>query len=402
MTRRFDLRSPAFKRDPMPTWAAMQAAGPAVPCRVPILGPMTLLTTHAACAEMLKDNRRFKVEPRNTGQSRDTRLRWWMPRAMPVLMRNMLSLDDPDHRRLRGAVDQAFSRRGLQAMAPRIEAMAEALLDRAGPRFDLVEAYARELPLTVICELLGIPEAERRAYTRAFRPLARSGRPLGIALSLWRLGGLLDRMRAEIARARAGESEGLIAELVRPGPGEAALSEDELVSMVFLLFVAGHETTTHLISGGVLALLQHPEQLARLRAEPGLMPLAVEEMLRWVAPVQITKPRFVAEDTEIAGAPLRRGSAVAACIGAANADPAIAAEPARFDIARRANQHLSFSTGVHFCLGFQLARMETAAALTALLARAPALRRADRRPAAYSRRFGLRGLRRLDVALGPA
>lgn len=401
MAEAFDIVSPSFHADPFPTLARMRAAAPVVQLKLPILGRTWLTTTHAASVELLKDHERFVRDPGNAGSRTQERVLKVLPRSLGLLAKNMLGLDDPDHRRLRGLVDQAFARRGVARLTPMIEQTADRLLDRLeGTReVDLMEAYCRDLPLSVICALLGLPETDhdwfkgwlgRLTDTASIRAVVRA------APGVWRMVGYL---RAVSRPGSGAHPDGLIAGL-RDATGEAgAMSEDELVAMIFLLFGAGQETTTHLIAGGLWALLAHPRERERLRADPALMPSLVEECLRWVSPVQMTKPRFVRHDMEWQGRTLRRGERVAACLAAANADPAKFDRPERFEIGRHPNPHLSFGTGVHFCLGFQLARLEAGVAVERFLARHPDAALASPDTMVWRRRLGLRAMAQLPVRL---
>jgi cytochrome P450 len=211
---------------------------------------------------------------------------------------------------------------------------------------------------------------------------------------------LLAYLRKEIEVCRRAPRPGLISELVRAEEDGDKLSEDELVSMVFLLLLAGFETTTHLITGSIIALEQNPEQKAWLLADPAArMERAVEELARYASPVQSTKPRYIARDAEFFGASLKRGEIIMALVGAANADPAQFEHPESLQLDRMPNPHLVFSSGIHFCLGMQLARVETQSALIRLYARFPNLQIPAPDQLAWIERIGLRGVKSLPVRL---
>jgi cytochrome P450 PksS len=288
----------------------------------------------------------------------------------------MLNMDEPDHARLRSLVDEAFRRRAVLGMEPRIRAIAEELADdlfAQGTPADLVTRYARMLPLSVICELLGLPLADRPTF------IAWAGRATSVTstLGFFRLVPTIAAMRRYLQRylerARNERGEGLIFELVRVEKEGARLSRDEMVAMVFLLLLAGHETTTHLISGSVFELARNPGLRDWLTQDWSRTDLAIEEFLRFVSPVQFSKPRFVRQDVDLGGVRIRRGEQVMAMLAAANMDPAANAAPEKLDLARRPNHHIAFGTGIHFCLGYQLARLEGKCALEALYTRWPEL-----------------------------
>jgi cytochrome P450 len=363
-----------------------------------------LTTTHAATIAMVKDNDLFVQEGRHAGKSGAAGLQWWMPKGLRLLSNNMLQKDEPDHRRLRKLVDKAFARRDILAMRGRIEQIADRILDgfEARGEADLASAFARRLPLEVICDLLGLPEADRGEFSEWTRRAVAVKGPL----DLFRVSGAVDRMsaylRSQIEACRVHPRPGLIGELVRDEDDGDRLSEDELLAMVFLLLVAGFETTTHLIADSIIALDQHPEQKAFLLADPaGRMERAVEELARYASPVQSTKPRYVSRDAEFFGVRLRRGDLVMALVACANSDPEPFGDPEQLRLDRFPNPHLVFSAGIHFCLGMQLARVETQAALTRLYARFPGLRIPPPDQLQWAPRLGMRGVTALPARLRP-
>jgi cytochrome P450 len=260
--------------------------------------------------------------------------------------------------------------------------------------------FCRDLPLAVICEMLGLP-AQDHARFKSWLGRLKDTADIGAVIRA--IPGVISVVRylRRVSRPGGGAlPDGLIAALRDVETASGRLSEDELVSMVFLLFGAGQETTTHLISGGLYTLLSHEDQIGRLRSDPGLMPTCVEECLRHVSPVQMTKPRFATRDGNLHGQPFRRGDMFTALLAAANCDPAKFEAPHRFDITRHPNPHLSFGTGVHFCLGFQLARAEASVAFERILLRFPGMRlRTDSDPILWHRRLGIRALASLPVRL---
>ena len=399
----FDIVSPSFHANPTRTLEQIRATGsPFVRLRLPILGKILICVTHEACGAMLKDQKTFVRDPANAGSRLQERILKILPRSLGLLALNMLGKDDPEHRHLRGLVDQAFQRRGIQAMRPMITAVADQLLERLADRrdVDLMEDFCRDLPLTVICAMLDLPDKDHERFKNWLGGLKDTA---NIGSVIRAIPGVLRVVRylKKVSRPDGGaKSDGLIFALQDAAIDGRRLSEDEIVSMIFLLFGAGQETTTHLISGGLLEILRHDDQRRRLQADPTMMPLCVEECLRHVSPVQLTKPRWAARDIAFAGHSFRRGESVAAFLTTANRDPAAFNNPDQFDITRHPNPHLSFGTGVHFCLGFQLARVEAAIAFERFLARFPDVRLAvDPANIVWRKRVGIRALTQLPVRL---
>jgi cytochrome P450 len=396
-----DISSQDFFRNPAAAVARLRAAGPLVEVRFPIIGNVWATTTQELADRVLKDSDTFTVR---TADGEIVGVRWWMPRIIRLLSEHMLSMDDPDHRRLRDIVDEAFRRRAILEMEPRISALADELADQLfadGSPADLIERYARQLPLSVICELLGLPPADRPMFSAWAHKFTRFTGALGIfslVPTVFSLKGYLER-RLDAARQHGGE--GLIAELVRVEQEGGRISRNEMVAMMFLLLLAGHETTTHLISGSVRELLIDPKLRDWLEQDWSRVNLAVEELLRFVTPVQFTKPRYVRRDVDVGGVRLKKGDKVMPMLAAANADPHANADPQRLALDRRPNRHLAFGTGIHFCLGHQLARIEGACALKSLFRRWPKLTLAvDDASLRWRMRPGLRAIERLPVAAG--
>lgn len=397
--RRFDILSSEFHANPFPTLDRMREEGPLVCMRLPIVGRTWLTVTHEGCAELLKNHRDFARDPGNAGSRTQERILKFLPRTVGLLALNMLGHDDPEHRRLRSLVDQAFQRRTIAVLKPMIEETADRLIARLEGRTeaDLMADFCRDLPLSVICAMLGLPEEDHDRFKSWLGGLKNTANTFAVVRAIPGVIRVVRYLR-RVSRPGAGaRSEGLIAALRDTEIDGNRLSEDELVSMIFLLFGAGQETTTHLISGGLYALLSNEDQMRRLRNDPGLLPTCVEECLRYVSPVQMTKPRFVTRDLSWQGRQFRRGDMFAAFLAAANCDPAKFEQPHEFDIMRHPNPHLSFGTGVHFCLGFQLARAEAAVAFERLLSRFPHLH--IERPAGihWHKRLGIRALTGLPV-----
>lgn len=400
MARRLDFATQDYLRDPAAGSDRLRARGPVVEVRFPIVGKVWITTTHELAGRVLKDSGTFTL--RKDGSVAG--LRWWMPRVVRMLANNMLTMDEPDHTRLRGVVDEAFRRRAILDMEPRILAIADGLageLFAEGSPADLVERYARRLPFSVICELLGLPLADRPRFMAWANTVARVRGPL----SIWRIMRVYAAMkpyleeRLQVAREKGGE--GLIAELVRVEKEGGRISSEEMVAMVFLLLGAGSETTTHLISGSVYELLKNPALRDWLEQDRARANLAVEEFLRFVSPVQFSKPRYVRSDVELGGVALKKGDRIMAMIGAANMDPKANEAPEKLDLERHPNRHIAFGTGIHFCLGYQLARIEGKCALQALFGRWPKLALAiDPADVRWRPRPGLRAIESLPVVPG--
>lgn len=315
----------------------------------------------------------------------------------------LINADPPDHARLRALVTKAFAPKATEALRPRIQQLVDELLDAALPRgeLDIIQDFAYPLPAIVIAEILGVPPEARDDFKRwSDSILSFQGAGVVSPELLDRVQDDLLAMRAFLAALlddrRAHPRDDLLTHLVRAEIEGDRLTPAELLTTSVLLLIAGHETTTNTITNTLFCLLRRPEQLARLRAEPRLLPSAVEEGLRFESPLQ-RNPRRMTADYEYAGAPLRRGDYVLQLFGSANRDPRVFPDPDRFDLARAPNRHLSFGFGIHFCVGAPLARLEAPIALGTVLRRLPNLRLAGK-PFAWRRHGLIRGLDALPVA----
>jgi cytochrome P450 PksS len=325
----------------------------------------------------------------------------WVPSIFKPLEKNMLDLDPPDHTRLRALVHQAFTPRLIENMRPRVEALTNELIDRveAKGHMDLIRDYALPLPATIIAEILGVPAKDRHKFHRwSNAMLTAKPSTLGKLRLIPHVLSFMRYIRRMKRRCQLAPRDDLISALVQARDAGDRLSEDELVSMIVLLLVAGHETTVNLIGNGVVALLDHPAELERLRESPALLKPAVEELLRFDAPVQLATERYTREDVTIADVRIPRGELVFAALASANRDERQFDRPDSLRIDRDPNRHLSFGHGVHFCLGASLARLEGQVAIGTLLRRAPGLRLAVP-PTSLRRRPALivRGLQSLPV-----
>ena len=397
---RADFSSQAYFRDPSAEIEKLRSAEPVVEVYFPMIGKVWTTTTQDLADRVLKDSETFTVRNSAGGVSG---LQWWMPRIVRTLADHMLSKDEPDHRRLRDIVDEAFRRRAVIEMEPRIHAIAGALageLFAEGSPADLVARYARTLPLSVICELLGLPLADRSKFIAWAGNVTRVGSTIGLVTLIPNMLAMQRYLERQLDRVRKDGGTGLVAELVRVEKEGGKISRDEMVAMVFLLLFAGHETTTNLISGSVFELLRNPALRDWLEEDWSRAGLAVEEFLRFISVVQFTKPRFVRKDIELGGVQLKEGDKIMPMLVAANYDPQANPHPETLDLTRKPNRHLAFGTGIHFCLGHQLARLEGACALKALFQRWPKLELAvDESQIRWRKRPGLRAIDHLPVAV---
>ncbi|MFF9899301.1 cytochrome P450 [Streptomyces longispororuber] len=359
---------PDFVRDPYPHYARLRAQAPVHHVRAPDGAQVYLVLGHEACRAALTDAR----------LSRNWRGSGRMHQIINAAeddpnLAHMSMADPPDHTRLRRLVTRAFTPRRIQALAPRVQEITDRLLDamtESGTRTaDLVKALAFPLPLTVICELLGVPELDRDAFRHWSDDMLAPSSPQAQHTAYAELGAYLRRL-VDAQRARPGQD--LLSALIHTVDEDGdRLSPDELVGMCNLLLIAGHETTTHLIAGGLRTLFAHPAQLRLLRADLSLTEGAVEEMLRYDGPVESSLERLALVDVELGGVRIPAGSTVRMVLADADRDGARFERPECFDIRRDARGHIAFGHGLHYCLGAPLARLEAAVALRSLLRRCP-------------------------------
>jgi cytochrome P450 len=289
----------------------------------------------------------------------------------------MLNKDGEDHRRLRKLVTKAFTPRMVERLRPRIQEIADELIDavEAQGEMELVDEFAFPLPITVIAELLGIPVGDRDSFRRWTNAMVTPAlTPQGIAQFSEAVDEFVAYLRELFERRGTTPGDDLISALLQVEEGGDTLSEEELFSMVVLLIIAGHETTVSLIGNAVLALLEHPDQRAELQGDPERISHAIEELLRYDSPVERTLNRWAATDVELGNQTIRRGEGVIVILGSANRDPSCFTDPDTLDLGRADVKHLAFGRGSHYCLGAPLARLEAEVALTTLLRRLPGLR----------------------------
>ncbi len=394
-----DLASPEFKRNPHPYFGRLRRDDPVHEIRLRNGSTAWLITRYDDAVTALGSSQLAKdpLKARGDAGSKPP----WLPGPLRALTRNMLDLDEPDHRRLRNLVQKAFTPGVVELLRPRIEAIAGTLLNaierRGSARTDLIAEYAAPLPVTVIAELLGVPEADRRQFHRWSNAIVAADTstwhkvraiPAGMSFLLY--------LRKLIRRRRAALQDDLLSRLIEVHDAGDHLTADELLAMSFLLLVAGHETTVNLIGNGVLALLEHPEQMDLLRRDPSLIETAVEEMLRYGSPLQLATERYATNDVTVGGTTIPRGALVYVALASANSDAAVLPDADIFDITRQPNRHLAFGHGIHYCLGAPLARLEGQIAIRMLLDRFPSITLATSE-LRWRRGLVLRGLESLPV-----
>ncbi len=396
-----DIGSAAFKADPYPCYARLRNEAPVHRITLGDKRPAWLVTRYEDVVALLKDDR-FVKEKRSAMSGDQLAREPWIPSMLKPLERNMLDVDAPEHTRLRGLVHMAFTPRLVENMRDRIQRLTDELLDgvQLRGRMDLISDYALPIPTTIISEMLGVPVSDRHKFHRWSNTIVSTvPSRFGILTALPSLIAFLRYIRKLIRTRRSAARDDLVSALVEAHEAGDQLTEDELLAMISLLLIAGHETTVNLIGNGMLALMDHPEQMNRLRDDPALIKPAVEELLRYDGPVQTATERYTRVDVTIAGVTIPRGEMVFAVLASANRDERQFDQPDELDITREPNRHLAFGQGVHFCLGAPLARLEGQIAINSLLRRIADLRVAVPRQA-LRRRPGLvlNGLKSLPVA----
>jgi cytochrome P450 len=396
----FNPLAPEFIRDPYPFYKRLRAEDP---MHVTQFGSY-LASRHAEASLVLRDKRFGK-------DFIDRSIRRYGPKIMeePVfrsMSHWMLQRDPPDHTRLRGLVVKAFTARRVEDMRPRIQAIVDQTLDRIAPQghIDLIEDFAFRLPVTIICDMLGIPEDHREVFYASSRDGGRLLDPVPMTPDEIKKGNASNAMAQmyfqqlfELRRKSPGDD--LTTQLVQAEEDGSKLSNEELTANIILLFGAGHETTVNLIGNGLLALHRNPDQLALLKANPSLITNAIEEFLRYDSSVQMTGRVTLEEIDDLGGKKIAKGESVLCLLGSANRDPAVYPDrPDRLDITRPNVKPLSFGGGIHFCLGAQLARIEAEIAISSLLRRLPDLRLDDAENPQWRPTFVLRGLKRLPAS----
>jgi cytochrome P450 len=361
--RNIELTDPELLRDPFAVYSRARQDGPLARLVMPGGMAMWAVLRHGDARSMLVDAR-FELSPASFQLRPED-----VPEDYRPYLRTMQEMNGPEHARLRRLIAPAFTAARCEAFRPRIERIAHALLDELADGADLLTTFARPLPMAVICDLVGVPEADRPRWREYGTAVATGNGP---AL-LDAIPGIVAGAQAAVAARRAEPSDDVLSALVRARDADGdRLSDTELVTLVWNIVLAG-QTPANLIANAVAALLTHPAQLAALRASPDLMPAAVEELTRWCGPQLLTIPRFPSADLDFGGARIGKGEPVTAVIASANRDPRVFPDPDRLDITRAAGPHLGYAHGAHFCVAAALARTQAQVALTAVLQRFPAL-----------------------------
>ena len=392
----------AFIRNRFERYREMRAAGPAQPVLMPDGLPVWLVTRYEDARVVLahpalsKDSVRAAPLHERLGRERGT-----PPSGIAaVLGKHLLNVDPPEHTRLRRLVGGVFTQRRIEELRPAIQAHARRLLDDLAcrDRVDLLAEFAFPFPLAVISDVFGIAEADQAPFRAWSDTIARGDDPA----ATWQSSLVMAEFLADlVARRRGQPGDDLLSALVRASDGAARLSGDEVVSMAFVLLTAGHMTVAHMLGNAVLALLDAPDQLAALRANPGLLPGAVEELLRFQGPSAATTLRFATEPVQLGEVTIPRDAFVVVALESANRDAQRYPDPDLLDLSRDASGHLAFGHGVHFCVGSVLARSELVVGIGAVLDRFPGLRLAVPREALRWRESMLfRGLEELPLVLG--
>lgn len=392
------LFGPEMLADPYPVYHRLRATHPVF--WVPVLDAW-MVTSYAAVTAALRNPQ--------LSSDRFPRVRERLaPKGLDVLVddrvRSMIHMDPPDHTRLRGLVNKAFTPRAVDLMAERIQGIVDELLGavQGRGRMDVIRDLAYPLPVMVIAEMLGVPPEDRDRFKQWSDEISvvLGGDVTALSEAVLRRvvearNELVDYFRAVVTQRRKEPGDDLLTALVRAEEGGGRLTEDELYSTAILLLIAGNETTTNLIGNGLLALLRYPDQQRRVWDDPELVAPAVEEMLRYDSPVQMTT-RMAKVDLEMHSAKISQGQWIYLILAAANRDPAQFPEPDRFDVGRADNKHIAFGAGPHFCLGSPLARLEAQLTFRTLRRRYPGLRLGAESPE-YRNNFNLRGLKALPV-----
>lgn len=396
----FDPASPGFIADPYPVLAELRAAGP-IHRHEPT--NLWLVTRHADVNAILRDARRFgrsylhRATHAEMGRSPEPT---WQAPFWHVVRDGMLDREPPDHTRLRALASRAFTPRTVESLRPRIQAIVDGLLDRAlaSESFDLLADFAEPLPVAVIAELLGIPEADRHHLRPWSADICLMYELNASEVSQRRAvrasEAFSEYLRALVAERRRRPGGDLISTLAQVAEAGDRLSEDEVLGTCVLLLNAGHEASVNGAGNGWWTLLRHPEALAWLAADPARVPAAIEELLRFDTPLPLFE-RWVLEDTELCGVRLPRGAELGLLFASANRDERVFAAADRLDLGREPNPHLAFGAGIHFCLGAPLARLELQIAFETLLRRAPRLEAVE--APQWKPTFVLRGLQTLRV-----
>lgn len=363
----YGLFTDRFTQNPYPAYEKLRKEDPVHAVRFPDGQQGWMVTRYSDAEEVLKDPRFIKDMSKIYGGSMD---------MLSVFTQNMLFADPPDHKRLRGLAQKAFTPKMISGMRGRIQEITDELLEamEGKDRVDLIDDYAFPLPIIVICEILGVPSADRDKF-RLWSNSLIEGTSGELGASVYQhMNEFVQYLGQWFAKVREQPGDDLISSLIQAEEEGDRLSERELYGLVTLLIIAGHETTVNLIGNTVLSLLETPEQRKLLEQQPELINQAIEESLRYNGPVEFSTSRWASEDFEFQGRALKKGDLVVVSLNSANHDPEKFAEPELFDIQREKSPHLAFGKGIHMCLGAPLARMEGDVAITSLLKRFPQMK----------------------------
>ncbi len=398
---KFELFSPHFKADPFPTYAKMRDEAPVHAHQAPDGSTIWYITPYADVAAVLRDDEHFCKDPRNARDNQTARSASRRTAAHQRINENMLFSDPPDHTRLRSLVSLAFTPQRIRKLAPRVQNIANELLNQTAHlgAMDLIASYALPLPVYVICEMLGIAEADREQVADWSQAIISPGsRNLNYSARKRKVRSFTAYLDEMFADRQANPRDDLVTALVQAEEAGDRFNEAELSSMVVLLLVTGHETTVNLIGNGTLALLLHPDQLNLVQSSPNFWPTAIEELLRYDGPVETSTSRWARKDVDFRGHAIKRGDQVRVVLTSANRDAHQFQKANALDIRRDDNKHLAFGLGIHYCLGAPLARLEGRIALQTLFQRLPGIRLADAE-SQLSWRSGVlfRGLKRLEL-----
>ena len=398
-----NLSSPAFKANPHPIYARLRAEAPVYRILLPDKQPAWLITRYDDVLATLKDEQRFRKDPLAAKTPEQLKKMPWVPPMFRSLQRSIVDVDFEEHARLRGLIHLAFTPRRVEQIRERAQSLANRLLDEAQQRgqMELIHDYALQIPLTIICDILGIPEKDRPQFHRWTKNMVdHDDNRFAQLMLLPQILAMLRYMRRLIKQRRANPQDDLVSALAAAEAGGDRLNDNELLGMLIVLVIAGHETTVNLIGSGALALLENPDQLQLLRERPEVIKTAIEELLRYTSPVDQATERYAFEDVTLHGVTIPKGELVLAVLASANRDEQQFTDPDRLDLTRENNKHLAFGLGVHYCIGAPLARLEGQIAIQTLAARLPNLRLAAT-PGSLRWRPGLsvRGLEALPVAM---
>ncbi|GLY11690.1 cytochrome P450 family protein [Pseudobacillus badius] len=382
-----------FAKNPYPAYEKLRETDPVYPITLPDGQRGWMITTYEAAVEALKDQRMIKDFSKLFGDQMGHR---------SVFTENMLFSDPPDHKRLRGLVQKAFTPKMIAGMRGRIQEITDELLEKAAerPHMNLIDDVAFPLPIIVICEMLGVPSADRDKFRIWSNSLIEGSNGENAERIYEHMNEFTGYLGDWFAKTQENPGDDLISQLIQAEEKGDQLTERELYGVVSLLIIAGHETTVNLIGNGMLSLLQHPDQFKKLQSHPELIQSAIEELLRFEGPVEFSTSRWAGEDFEFKGKAMKRGDIVIVALNSANHDPLQFENPDLLDITREKSPHLAFGTGIHHCLGAPLARMEGEIAISSLMRRFPAMKLSID-PAELEWRPGMivRGVKEIPVSL---